>query len=67
MLQSGGYFAGSARNQWYNMTFIVEESMKMGKPIVAVGVQYRLGSFGFLFSKEMVDAGVANLGIRDQR
>jgi triacylglycerol lipase len=51
----------------YNLTFLVEQSVLMNKPIISVSLNYRLSGFGFLWSKDIVDAGVANLGLRDQR
>ena len=39
----------------------------MGKPIIGVSFNYRLSGWGFLYSQEVVDAGLANLGFRDQR
>lgn len=51
----------------YNLTFLVEQSVKMNKPIISVSLNYRLSGFGFLWSKDVVDAGVGNLGLRDQR
>lgn len=49
------------------MTFIVEHSLRMGRPIMAVSINYRLAGYGFLYSDEIVKAGLANLGLRDQR
>ncbi|GLA93240.1 hypothetical protein AtubIFM57143_010589 [Aspergillus tubingensis] len=39
----------------------------MGTPIVAVSLNYRLHCWGFMWSNEMKEAGVGNLGLRDQR
>jgi triacylglycerol lipase len=39
----------------------------MDKPMIAVSFNYRLQGFGALFSQEILDAGVANLGLKDQR
>lgn len=66
-IHGGGWIAGGSADQRYNMTFIVEQSKKMGKPIVAVSINYRLSGWGFLWSDELVQNGVANLGFRDQR
>lgn len=41
--------------------------MKMNKPIIAVTISYRLMGFGFLGSKEVLAAGVGNIGLFDQR
>ncbi|KIW18501.1 hypothetical protein PV08_02789 [Exophiala spinifera] len=66
-IHGGGYFAGSSRDQRYNLTFLVQKSARMGKPLIAVSVNYRLSGWGFLWSQEIVDQGIANLGLRDQR
>jgi carboxylesterase type B len=41
--------------------------MHMNKPIIAVTINYRLMGFGFLASREVLEAGVANIGLYDQR
>ena len=41
--------------------------MEMNQPIISVVLNYRTMGFGFLASKEVLDAGVANLGLFDQR
>ncbi|KAH8660255.1 Alpha/Beta hydrolase protein [Xylariales sp. PMI_506] len=45
----------------------VADSIAQGKPVIFVAVEYRVGAFGFLAGKEVLDAGVANLGLLDQR
>lgn len=49
------------------MSFIVQRSVEMGSPIVAVSINYRLHMWGFLWSAEVKEAGAGNLGFRDQR
>lgn len=66
-IHGGGHIAGGSADQRYNMTFIVEQSKRMGQPILAVSINYRLGGWGMLWSEEIVQKGVANLGFRDQR
>jgi carboxylesterase type B len=39
----------------------------MQKPIIAVSLNYRTMSFGFMASKEVAAAGVSNIGLKDQR
>lgn len=36
-------------------------------PFIGVSINYRLSAWGFLFGKEVMSAGSANIGIRDQR
>ena len=54
--------------------YLVRYSMDIGKPCVFVGLNYRLGYFGFLSSKELEEealghgeAGWTNQGLFDQR
>lgn len=43
----GGYFSAGSANQ-YNMSYIVQESVKMGRPIIGVTFNYRVSGFGFM-------------------
>lgn len=66
-IHGGGFYMGGAVDRRYNLTFIVEQSVKIGKPIMAASIAYRLGAFGFLNGDEVMGAGQTNLGLRDQR
>ncbi|KAJ4009873.1 hypothetical protein NW752_009047 [Fusarium irregulare] len=66
-IHGGGYYQGSGVDLRYNLTFIVEQSVKIGQPIMAVSMNYRLGAFGFLNSAEAFETGDSNMGFRDQR
>ncbi|KAF9027649.1 Carboxylesterase [Hymenopellis radicata] len=66
-IYGGGYNAGTSSSPVYNLSYIVQESVEMGEPIVAVSFNYRLGALGFLASTEVVASGNANLGLKDQR
>jgi carboxylesterase type B len=63
----GGFFDGGAPDLRYNLSFIVQNSVNIGKPIIAASIAYRLGPFGFLNGNDVANAGVANLGLKDQR
>lgn len=39
----------------------------MGAPFIGVTLNYRLQAWGFIFGQEVLNAGVANIGYRDQR
>jgi len=39
---------------FYNMSYMVNESVAMGKPIIGVSINYRLAFFGFLASTEIL-------------
>jgi carboxylesterase type B len=66
-IHGGGLFMGGSNDPRYNLSFIVQNSVEMGKPMIGVSVQYRLSAWGFLGSKESLSEGVTNLGYRDQR
>ncbi|KAL2803399.1 Alpha/Beta hydrolase protein [Aspergillus granulosus] len=66
-IHGGGFSNGGGGDQRYNLSFIVEQSVKIGKPIIGVSINYRLSLWGFLYSNEMVGEGNTNLGLRDQR
>lgn len=61
----GGFELGSSA--MYDGTSLITESVKQGKPIVFVAVNYRVGGFGFLPGKEIRADGSSNLGLLDQR
>lgn len=58
---------GGSPDKRYNLSFIVENSVRLGKPMLAVSINYRLAGWGFLASKEVSGSGQTNLGLRDQR
>ncbi|KAJ6555000.1 carotenoid ester lipase precursor [Mycena vulgaris] len=61
----GGFELGSPA--MYDGKTVVERSIAMGEPVIYVSMNYRISGFGFLASKEIRAAGVANLGLQDQR
>ncbi|KAI0121271.1 Alpha/Beta hydrolase protein [Xylariales sp. AK1849] len=64
----GGFRIGS--NSWpqYDLARVIKLSQDLNKPVVGVGVNYRLGIYGFLDSTTLRQAGIkANRGLRDQR
>lgn len=67
MPQGGGLYQGGSRDDRYNLTFIVENAVRIGKPFIAVSIAYRLGPWGFLQSEEVSASGDTNIGLRDQR
>ncbi|KAI3332345.1 alpha/beta-hydrolase [Xylariaceae sp. AK1471] len=66
-IHGGGLTMGGSADRRYNLSFIVENSVKQGTPIIGVSLNYRLSVFGFLTGSEALDAGVTNIGFRDQR
>lgn len=66
-IHGGGLFEGGTRDERYNLSFIVDNSVAIGKPIIAVSIAYRLNAWGFLNSLEVTGSGQTNVGLRDQR
>jgi carboxylesterase type B len=66
-IHGGGYVNGGGSDQRYNQTFIIDQSVKVGKPFIGVSFNYRLHGWGFLGSKDLADDGLTNIGLRDQR
>jgi acetylcholinesterase len=58
---------GASADPRYNLTWIVDQSVKENKPFVAVSINYRLSYWGFLFSEEMEAVGAGNIAFKDQR
>lgn len=58
---------GLSRDRRYNLTTIVVQFAKIGKPIIAASPNFRLLAYGFARSKQILDAGLTNLGLKDQR
>ncbi|KKZ63197.1 triacylglycerol lipase [[Emmonsia] crescens] len=64
-IYGGGFELGW--NSLFDIGSWVTASVKAGKPIIAVAVNYRVGGWGFLPGKEVLADGSANLGLLDQR
>ncbi|EIN08884.1 carotenoid ester lipase [Punctularia strigosozonata HHB-11173 SS5] len=61
----GGFQTGAA--QANKGESVVLRSVAIGRPVIWVGVNYRLSAFGFLASEEVRNAKLGNLGLQDQR
>ncbi|KAM0550227.1 hypothetical protein ACHAPJ_009075 [Fusarium lateritium] len=66
-IHGGGLMSGFSGDPSSNLTFLVDESVKLGSPIIAVSINYRLGAWGYLWSSAVKAEGVGNNGYRDQR
>ncbi|TFY52381.1 hypothetical protein EVJ58_g10049 [Rhodofomes roseus] len=64
-IYGGGFEQGDSSGNPGNE--IVERSLVLNEPIIFVSVNYRLNAFGFLASEEVAQAGLTNIGLRDQR
>lgn len=66
-IHGGGYYQGGGVDQRYNLSFMIQNSVDIGKPIIGVSINYRLAAWGFLQSDQVQGSGNNNLGLRDQR
>ncbi|KAK5727735.1 hypothetical protein LTR17_012497 [Elasticomyces elasticus] len=66
-VHGGGLVMGGSADNRYNQSFIVQQSCEAGMPILAVSINYRLSSWGFLYGQAIQDAGQTMNGFRDQR
>ncbi|KAI3396681.1 hypothetical protein diail_11789 [Diaporthe ilicicola] len=58
---------GGSQDKRYNLSFIVQNSVDLGNPMIGISINYRLSAFGFLAGSDVLEAGIANNGFRDQR
>ncbi|KAI9700164.1 MAG: hypothetical protein M1820_006946 [Bogoriella megaspora] len=65
-IHGGGFYQGGTPDLRYNLSFIVQNSVSINKPIIGMSIAYRLGPFGFLASNEVQASGQTNIGLRDQ-
>ncbi|KAL2172746.1 hypothetical protein VTG60DRAFT_2565 [Thermothelomyces hinnuleus] len=66
-IHGGGLFMGGSADKRYNLSFIVQNSVELGTPMIGVSLNYRLSAFGFPCGREAAEEGVTNLGFKDQR
>ncbi|KAG8961648.1 hypothetical protein FRC03_005105 [Tulasnella sp. 419] len=66
-IYGGAFLTGYTGLSVYDGKRLVELSQMLGQPMIFVAINYRLGGWGFLDSKDVRDAGVGNLGLHDQR
>ncbi|EST09801.1 Carboxylesterase, type B [Kalmanozyma brasiliensis GHG001] len=66
-IYGGAFFVGSTPA--YNASELVQRSVDIGKPIVFVAMNYRVGPFGFIGGSEVADSegATSNAGLYDQR
>ncbi|KAJ7583467.1 carotenoid ester lipase precursor [Mycena floridula] len=64
-IHGGGFEIGDSTDQ--SPLSLVERSIAIGEPIMFVTANYRLSGLGFLGGQAVHEAGIANLGLHDQR
>ncbi|KAK7189346.1 alpha/beta-hydrolase [Paraphaeosphaeria sporulosa] len=66
-IHGGSYQVGTSGLPNYNLTWLVQRSVEIGKPIIATSINYRKGGWGMLYSREIQGSGETNLSLRDMR
>jgi len=66
-IHGGGFYMGGNADRRYNTSFIIQQSVEVGSPIMTVAINYRLSAWGFLTGDDMLGQGLLNIGLRDQR
>ncbi|KAK4161401.1 lipase 4 [Cladorrhinum sp. PSN259] len=63
----GGFIDGFGADLNSNLSYIIQDSVAKGTPIIGITINYRVGFLGFPGGEEIGQAGVTNLGLKDQR
>jgi carboxylesterase type B len=66
-IHGGSYQVGTSALPNYNLTYLVQRSVEIGKPIIAASINYRKGGWGMMYSREIQGSGNTNLALRDMR
>ncbi|KAF2275056.1 alpha/beta-hydrolase [Westerdykella ornata] len=66
-IHGGSYQVGTSALPYYNLTYIVQRSVEIGKPIIGASINYRKGGWGMMYSIEIQGSGNTNLALRDMR
>ncbi|KAI4853831.1 alpha/beta-hydrolase [Aureobasidium sp. EXF-8845] len=65
-IHGGAFFLGSGERKYYNPLTFCTQAMEMGKPLIFVSINYRLGALGFFHSPYAEGLMPANNGLHDQ-
>ncbi|RDB19277.1 Lipase 1 [Hypsizygus marmoreus] len=65
-IHGGAYTVGAASQASYDPTRIIQRSITNGKPLIFVSINYRVNTFGFLASANVLPQDL-NAGLLDQR
>ncbi|CAL3963066.1 unnamed protein product, partial [Diplocarpon coronariae] len=58
---------GGSADPRLNSSYLIQDSISIDHPILAVSLNYRGSALGFLAGSALSKAGALNLGYRDQR
>nr|WOD46400.1 hypothetical protein [Trichoderma atroviride] len=64
-IYGGGFVAGSTSD--FDGTKLIETGVLHDQPFIFVAVNYRVGAWGFMPGKEILEEGSGNAGLLDQR
>ncbi|KAI4738356.1 alpha/beta-hydrolase [Aureobasidium sp. EXF-12298] len=65
-IHGGAFFLGSGERKYYDPLTFCTQASEMGKPLVFVSINYRLGALGFFHSPHAEGLMPANNGLHDQ-
>lgn len=66
-IHGGSYQEGTSGLGNYNLSYIVQRSVEIGRPVLAASINYRKGAWGNMYSIEIAGSGNTNLALRDMR
>jgi len=72
-VHGGAFVLGANTDRYAAIASLVKQSIEIGRPIVAVSINYRLNYFGFLAHRQILEStknlggGCGNYGLHDQR
>ncbi|KAH0371304.1 alpha/beta-hydrolase, partial [Aureobasidium melanogenum] len=65
-VHGGAFFLGSGQRKYYDPLTFCTQASEMGKPLIFVSINYRLGALGFFHSPAAEGLMPANNGLHDQ-
>jgi carboxylesterase type B len=65
-IHGGAFFLGSANRPYYDPSNLVQHGIQRGTPFIMVGINYRLGILGFMYSPSTFGLIPENNGLYDQ-
>lgn len=66
-IHGGSYQVGTSGLSRYNLSYVVQRSVEIGRPVLAASINYRKGAWGNMYSQEIAGSGNTNLALRDMR
>lgn len=66
-IHGGSYQVGTTGLPQYNLSYLVQRSVEVDRPVLGVSINYRKGGWGNMYSIEIQGSGNTNLALRDMR